>query len=205
MEQANPRPRTASGCPRWFTDQYRAVSLHTERGYFRSLVARTGTSQAMANTVKRIGLISDTHGLLRKEALEALRGSELIIHAGDVGKPEILETLRTVAPVVAVRGNVDTEPWAQALPETAVAEAGSVSIYILHDVKALDLNPASSGFHIVVSGHSHKPGKTERDGVLYINPGSAGPWRFQLPVTVARLNLRRMPYEVEFVDLEASL
>ena len=158
----------------------------------------------MANAVKRIGLISDTHGLLRKEAVEALRGSEVIIHAGDVGKPEILEELRKIAPVVAVRGNVDTEPWAQALPETAVAEAGAAMIYISHDVKALDLDPAASGFHIVVSGHSHKPGKTERDGVLYINPGSAGPRRFQLPVTVAHLNLGRTPFAVEFVDLEKS-
>jgi putative phosphoesterase len=156
----------------------------------------------MTNEVKRIGLISDTHGLLRKEAVEALRGSELILHAGDVGKPEILEQLREIAPVVAVRGNVDKDPWAKALPETAVAEAGTVLIYILHDVKALDLNPAASGFHIVVSGHTHKAGKSERDGVLYINPGSAGPRRFQLPVTVARLNLGRVPYEVEFVDLE---
>ncbi len=152
--------------------------------------------------MKRIGLISDTHGLLRREALKALRGSELIIHAGDVGKPEILEELRKIAPVVAVRGNVDTGPWAEALPETAMAEAGSVLIYILHDVNALDLNPAAAGFHIVVSGHSHKPGKTERDGVLYINPGSAGPRRFQLPVTMARLNLGRIPYGVEFLELE---
>jgi putative phosphoesterase len=155
----------------------------------------------MADSVKRIGLISDTHGLLRKEALEVLRGSELILHAGDVGKPEILEGLRKIAPVVAVRGNVDTEPWAQALPETAVADAGSVLIYILHDVKALDLNPAAAGFHIVISGHSHKPGKTERDGILYINPGSAGPRRFQLPVTVALLRLGTTP-EVEFVHLK---
>jgi putative phosphoesterase len=162
-----------------------------------------GTSQALANEVKRIGLISDTHGLLRKEAVEALRGSELILHAGDVGKPEILEALKKIAPVVAVRGNVDTEPWAKTLPETAVVEAGSVLIYILHDVKALDLNPATAGFHIVVSGHSHKPGKMERDGVLYINPGSAGPRRFQLPVTVARLWLEEEPWNVEFVDLEA--
>jgi putative phosphoesterase len=158
----------------------------------------------MANLVKRIGLISDTHGLLRREAVEALRGSELIIHAGDVGKAEILEELRKIAPVVAVRGNIDTEPWAQALPETAVAEAGSVSIYVLHDVKALDLNPAASGFHIVISGHSHKPGKMERVGVLYINPGSAGPRRFRLPLTVALLRLGAAPYEVEFVDLEKS-
>jgi putative phosphoesterase len=115
-----------------------------------------------------------------------------------------LEELKKIAPVVAVRGNVDTEPWAQALPETAVAEAGAVMIYVLHDVKALDLNPAAAGFHIVVSGHSHKPAKTECDGVLYINPGSAGPRRFQLPVTVARLRLGGTPYKVEFVDLEES-
>ena len=156
----------------------------------------------MGNAVKRIGLISDTHGLLRKEAVEALRGSELIIHAGDVGKPEILEELRKIAPIVAVRGNVDTEAWARALPETAVVEAGAVLIYVLHDVKALDLNPAAAGFHIVVSGHSHKPGKTEHDGVRYINPGSAGPRRFRLPVTVARLNLAEEPWKLESVDLE---
>src|SRR5580704_15522449 len=103
----------------------------------------------MTNAVKRIGLISDTHGLLRKEAVEALRGSELILHAGDVGKPEILEELRKIAPIIAVRGNVDTEAWSQALPETAVAEAGAVLIYVLHDVKALDLNPAVAGFRMV--------------------------------------------------------
>src|SRR5258708_13919869 len=119
-----------------------------------------GTSQAMANAVKRIGLISDTHGLLRQEALEALRGSELIIHAGDVGKPEILEELRKIAPVVVVRGNVDTEPWTKALPETAVAEAGARLMYVLHAVKALDLNPAESGFHIIGNGDSPKPAKT---------------------------------------------
>lgn len=158
----------------------------------------------MNNAVKWIGLISDTHGLLRKEAVEALRGSELIIHAGDVGKEEILEELRKIAPVIAVRGNVDKGPWAEMLPETAVAEAGAVMIYVLHDVNALDLNPAAAGFRIVVSGHSHKPGKTERNSVLYINPGSAGPRRFQLPVTLGRLKLGQAPYEVEFVDLEVS-
>lgn len=150
----------------------------------------------------KIGLISDTHGLLREEALEALRGSQLIIHAGDVGNAEILEALKKLAPVVAVRGNVDTEPWTRALPETAIAEAGGVTIYVLHDVKALDLNPATAGFRIVVSGHSHKPGKLVRDGVLYINPGSAGPRRFQLPVMVARLDIEKQPWEPEFVDLE---
>src|SRR5260370_24540039 len=114
----------------------------------------------------------------------------------------MLEELRKHSPVIAVRGKVDTEPWALALPETAVVEAGAATIYVLHDVNALDLNPAASGFRIVVSGHSHKPGKTERDGVLYVNPGSAGPRRFQLPVTVARLNLAAEPLNPEFVDLE---
>ena len=148
-----------------------------------------------------IGLISDTHGLLREEALRALEGSELIIHAGDVGKPEILDALKAIAPVFAVRGNVDTESWASALPETEVVETRLATFYVLHDLHMLDLNPAAAGFHIVVSGHSHKPSRTEQDGVLYINPGSAGPRRFQLPVTVARLSLGQTPWNVEFVDL----
>lgn len=150
----------------------------------------------------KIGLISDTHGLLREEALQALRGSELIIHAGDVGDPEILKALGKIAPVVAVRGNVDTAEWAKALPETAVAEVGGVHIYVLHDLHALDLNARASGFSIVVSGHSHQPGRSERDGVLYINPGSAGPRRFNLPIMLARLDLGISPWGVEFVDLE---
>lgn len=151
---------------------------------------------------QKIGLISDTHGLLREEALQALRGSELIIHAGDVGDPNILDALRKIAPVVAVRGNVDTAEWARSLPETAVAEAGQVHIYVLHDVHALDLHPRAAGFHIVVSGHSHQPGQTERDGVMYLNPGSAGPRRFNLPITVARLDLAARPWRIELVDLE---
>jgi putative phosphoesterase len=158
----------------------------------------------MPENPTRVGLISDTHGLLRREAVEALHGSELIIHAGDVGVPEILEKLRKLAPVVAVRGNVDTEPWAEALPLTTVAEAGSVLIYVLHDVNAMSLSPAAAGFRVVVSGHSHKPTKLTCDGVLYVNPGSAGPRRFQLPVTVARLNLGVEPWNVEFVDLQYS-
>jgi uncharacterized protein len=152
--------------------------------------------------LKSIGLISDTHGLLRPEAIQTLRGSELIIHAGDVGTHEILCELETLAPVVAVRGNIDTDPWAKKLPESAVVETAATNIYVLHDAKALDLNPAAAGFGIVLSGHSHKPGKTERDGVLYINPGSAGPRRFDLPITVARLDLGAKPWGVEFIDLE---
>lgn len=155
----------------------------------------------MQAALERIGLISDTHGLLRPQAVEALRGSDLILHAGDIGEPEILTALREIAPVVAVRGNVDTADWTRALPETAVAEAGKVLLYVLHDLNSLDLNPAATGFHVVVSGHSHQPGRFERDGVLYINPGSAGPRRFQLPATIARLDLSCAPFEVEFVEL----
>ena len=150
---------------------------------------------------KVIGLISDTHGLLRPQALAALEGSDLIIHAGDVGDPEILERLKERAPVFAVRGNIDTEPWAKVLPETEVVEAGDATIYVLHDAKALDLDPAAAGFQIVVSGHSHKPSRAERGGVLFLNPGSAGPRRFDLPVTVALLRLDVSPWKVEFVDL----
>ena len=157
--------------------------------------------ECVKTTITRVGLISDTHGLLRPEAVEALQGSELIIHAGDVGNPEILESLRGIAPVVAVRGNTDKEEWAQSLPLTAVAEAGAVLIYVLHDVNAVDLNPRAAGFQIVISGHSHKPGKMEREGVLFVNPGSAGPRRFRLPVTVARLGLGTRPYAVELVEL----
>jgi putative phosphoesterase len=152
--------------------------------------------------VKILGLISDTHGLLREEAVRALRGSDLILHAGDVGAPEILDTLKTIAPVVAVRGNVDTDKWGQTLPFTEVLQVGSVMIYMLHILQDLDVNPAAAGFGIVVSGHSHKPGQTEKDGVFYINPGSAGPRRFYLPVTVARLDLEVRPWTVEFIDLE---
>ncbi|MBZ5660009.1 MAG: metallophosphatase family protein [Acidobacteriia bacterium] len=155
----------------------------------------------MSRNPNTIGIISDTHGLLREEALLALKGSDLIIHAGDVGDPKIIQSLKSLAPVFAVRGNVDTEPWAQALPETEVIEAGPATIYVLHDVHALDLDPRASGFHIVISGHSHKPARTEHGGVLFLNPGSAGPRRFQLPVTLARLDLSEEPWSVQFIDL----
>jgi putative phosphoesterase len=148
-----------------------------------------------------IGLISDTHGLLREEAVLALRGCELIIHAGDVGKPEIIDVLKAVAPIVVVRGNIDKGPWALGLPATAVIEFHSAMIYVLHSLEDLDLDPAAAGFRVVVSGHSHRPGSEERDGVLYVNPGSAGPRRFRLPVTIARLDLGESPWKVEFVEL----
>ncbi len=149
-----------------------------------------------------VGLISDTHGLLREEAVEAMRGSELIIHAGDVGKPAILDALRKLAPVVVVRGNIDSDEWGKTLPATAVAEIDGKAIYVLHDIHELDLDPAAAGFHVVVSGHSHKPARFEKAGVLYVNPGSAGPRRFNLPISVAHLDLRAQPWKVDFIELE---
>ena len=149
-----------------------------------------------------IGLISDTHSLVRPEALAALRGSELIIHAGDVGRPEVLERLREVAPTVAVRGNVDTAAWAKALPETEAVKAQGHLIWVLHDIAQLDLDP-TVGFAAVVYGHSHRPSISTRDGVLYINPGSAGPRRFELPVTVGRLHVSSAGLRTEIVDLDA--
>jgi putative phosphoesterase len=133
--------------------------------------------------------------------LAALQGSELIIHAGDVGAPEILERLRAVAPVVAVRGNIDVDRWASRLPLTALVEARSARIYVIHDAHDLAIDPAAEGFGLVVSGHSHKAARMERDGVLYLSPGSAGPRRFRLPVTIARLDLATEPWSVEFVDV----
>jgi uncharacterized protein len=150
---------------------------------------------------RRIGLISDTHGLLRDEALLALRGLDLIIHAGDVGKPEILDALKILAPVVTVRGNVDQADWAATLPSTAVVETEAATFYVLHNLQQLDLDPKAAGFHVVVSGHTHKPNHATRGGVLYLNPGSAGPRRFDLPVTIARLDLGQRPWKPEFVHL----
>lgn len=150
---------------------------------------------------KRIGLISDTHGRLGEEAMEALAGSELIIHAGDIGGRRIIDSLQRIAPVIAVRGNTDRDCWSASLPEATVVDAGSVLIYVLHDIHALDLDPAAAGFRIVVSGHSHKPSRSEQRGILYLNPGSAGPRRFQLPVTLARLDVHREPWKIDFVNL----
>jgi uncharacterized protein len=137
----------------------------------------------------RIGLISDTHGLLRPEAVQALAGVEQIIHAGDVGAADVIERLQTIAPVHAVRGNNDRGPWASALPERLELEWAGVRIQVLHDLKELESEPAEAGFRVVIAGHSHKPGIAERGRVLFVNPGSAGPRRFKLPVTVGFLIL----------------
>jgi putative phosphoesterase len=149
----------------------------------------------------RIGIISDTHGLLRPEAQRALLGVELIIHAGDVGAPEILTQLKRIAPVFAVRGNVDIHPWAQELPLDTVVETGGFTFYVLHNLQDLDLKPQAAGFDAVISGHTHQAEQRYESGVLYLNPGSAGPRRFELPVTLALLDLSRKPWKAEIVPL----
>ena len=135
----------------------------------------------------RIGLISDTHGLLRPEAVSFLKGSDFIVHGGDIGNAGILEALAAIAPLTIVRGNNDREPWADAIAETELVKFGGVHLYAIHDLAQLDIDPSAAGVRVVVSGHSHKPKVEERDGVLYVNPGSAGPRRFKLPISVAEL------------------
>lgn len=148
-----------------------------------------------------IGVISDTHGLVRTEAIAALRGVDLIIHAGDVGSPDVLEKLREVAPVIAIRGNVDRGPWASTLPETEVVNANGAFIYVIHNIQELDLDPETAGFKVVIFGHSHKPSIEYRDEVLFLNPGSAGPRRFRLPIALALLRARRQSFDAEIVEL----
>ena len=145
-----------------------------------------------------IGVISDTHGLLRPEAAAALQGSELILHAGDVGNPSVLDQLRAISPTVAIRGNVDAGEWAESLPETEAIAVGRLHLYMLHDLARLDVDPKAAGFAAVISGHTHRPHAELRDGVLYLNPGSAGPRRFNLPLAVARLEVSgdRLTHEI---------
>ena len=158
----------------------------------------------MASRVHTIGVISDTHGLLRPEAVAALAGVERIVHAGDIGSPEVIAALQRIAPVSAVRGNNDREAWAADIPETEVVEVGAVSLYVLHDLHELDLDPRAAGFAAVIAGHSHQPRREERDGVLYLNPGSAGPRRFKLPISLARLTVAGTRVQAELVTLEIA-
>jgi uncharacterized protein len=149
-----------------------------------------------------LGVVSDTHGLLREDLLVALRGVDLILHAGDIGSLATLEGLQKLAPVRAVRGNVDGR-WAADLPETAVVDVDGTTLYLLHDLERLDLDPATAGFQAVITGHSHQPAAYRRDGVLYLNPGSAGPRRFNLPISLCRLVFEKGTLEPEFIFLEA--
>lgn len=156
------------------------------------------------STSINIGVISDTHGLLRPQALEALHGSDFIIHAGDIGGPEILKSLETIAPVTAIRGNVDHDAWSRDIPETNVLAVGNTLIYVLHSIRDLDLKPEAAGFAAVVYGHSHSPKQEVKNSVLYFNPGSAGPRRFELPVTVGRIVLRDSWIKGEIIPLDVK-
>jgi len=149
----------------------------------------------------RIGVISDTHGLLRSEAVDAMEGVELIIHAGDIGRDMILDDLKSIAPVVAVRGNMDNDAWACRLPVNDTYQVRDHLIYVIHDLNRIDLDPCAAGVSVVISGHSHKPSVKTRDGVLYLNPGSAGPRRFKLPVSVAFLHVNGTSVKAEIVQL----
>jgi uncharacterized protein len=155
----------------------------------------------MSKTTLRLGVISDTHGLLRPQAIAALRGSDLIIHAGDVGNASVIETLREIAPTFAIRGNVDTGTWASALPSVSLVDVGPSLFYVLHDIADLDVDPMTAGFAAVVFGHSHQPSIETRDRVLWLNPGSAGPRRFRLPVTLARVAVTGRELKPEIVEL----
>ena len=155
----------------------------------------------LSSGVLAVGLISDTHGLLRPEAIAALTGSDFIVHAGDIGSPDVLAGLSRLAPVTAIRGNVDRGPWAESLPATEVLQVGAAFIYVIHNIAELDLDPAAAGFRAVVSGHSHQPGWREKNGVLFVNPGSAGPRRFKLPIAVGRLRIADAGITAEVIEL----
>ena len=150
----------------------------------------------------KIGVIPDTHGLVRKSVLKSFKGVDLIVHAGDVGEPKVLDTLQTVAKVHPVRGNVDVGKWTNNLPLTEVVEVGQVYLYVLHDLGSLELDPAAAGFNAVISGHSHIPKIEKRDDILYLNPGSAGPKRFDYPISIAFLYIKGTSIETEIVELK---
>lgn len=152
-------------------------------------------------SIHRIGVISDTHGLLRAQIGEVFAGVELILHAGDVGKPEVLAELDCIAPVLAVRGNVDRGEWTNALPETQVTEVGGVWLYMLHDLSRLDVEPAGGGFGVLIYGHSHRASMERKQGVLYLNPGAAGPRRFTLPPSVAIMEVDEARVGARIVEL----
>ena len=181
------------------------IATHPSHGQMKrpnfQMSGKSFGSKATTSGQKVIGLISDTHNVIRPQALAALKGVDLIIHAGDIGKPEVLESLKTIAPLVAIKGNVDKDAWADSLPETRALKIGDARIYLIHNVNELDFNPASRGYRVVISGHSHKPSVVTRDGVLFVNPGSAGPRRFKLPVALGKLLVDPVDVRAEIVCL----
>jgi putative phosphoesterase len=188
---------TVLGCPQGYPKAARKDEIEKPMIKCDDQTRRSNNDELIT-----LGVISDTHGLLRPEALAVLRGSDRILHAGDVGDSAILDALAKIAPVTAIRGNVDTDDWAQALPETEVVETGGISIYILHDLRRLDLKPQAAGFRVVIYGHSHRPKIEEKNGALYFNPGSAGPRRFSLPVSVGRLIVHGGHVRADLVELK---
>ncbi len=148
-----------------------------------------------------VGIISDTHNLLRPEAIKALEGSDCIIHAGDIGSLEIIEKLKSIASVYAIRGNIDKPPWGNTFPDKDVFEISDKYIYVLHNIHEIDLDPAAAGFDVVISGHSHEPIIERKNGVLYINPGSAGPRRFKLPISIAKLQIDNDSISADLIEL----
>jgi uncharacterized protein len=166
-----------------------------------NIVSNTDPLKAAGSNSYVIGVISDTHGLLRPEVLRAFKDVDLIVHAGDIGTADVIEGLRSIAPVVAVRGNNDKGDWISDIPDSEITEVGSIYIYVLHDLNEIDLSPAVAGFKVVVSGHSHKPVVEEREGVLFVNPGSAGPRRFKLPISVGRMTIVGELVTAELIEL----
>jgi uncharacterized protein len=157
-----------------------------------------------SNSHLRVGLVSDTHGLLRPEARTFLIGCDYIIHGGDIGSPEILDELALVGPLIAVRGNNDKGPWAARLRETELIRVGNIFVYVIHDLAELDIEPGAAGVRVVISGHSHKPLIEERDDILYVNPGSCGPRRFKLPISVGELTVSGSAVAARIIDLSAD-
>ncbi|MDX2232313.1 MAG: metallophosphoesterase family protein [Leptolyngbyaceae cyanobacterium bins.349] len=174
-------------------------AVGSEKTAIAELMAHSKQSQ---NAGTRIGVISDTHGLLRPEAVQALTGAALILHAGDIGKPEVLQGLQAIGPTIAVRGNNDKDSWAAAIPAQATVTIENVSIHLLHILKDLTIDPKQTGIQIVISGHSHKPLIEERGGILFLNPGSAGPRRFKLPISVAQIQIDHTATQAEIIELE---
>ncbi|MBI5074810.1 MAG: metallophosphoesterase family protein [Nitrospirae bacterium] len=160
------------------------------------------TDQNRAARQCTIGVISDTHGLLRPQAVGALEGSDLIVHAGDIGSPEVLNRLKTIAPLFAVRGNTDHGPWLKGIPVAESVQWCGFFFHILHDLARLDLDPQAAGMHILISGHTHIPAITRKQGILYLNPGSAGPRRFSLPITLGRITIKKKELSPEIISLE---